>query len=662
VQIKKDAAKILRGLFQGRLTPEGLFLRQGRIHDISLGVGTPAEYLGGNRLEVTLPDRRVELSIGGRVYQRRLARDLAAFLGGRKPFLNASSYLIPLYVYIPAILPLGIPILTLGGALPVMVGFGLAGACIAIAQQERWPIAARILAALGLSFLGYTGLFVLFFIAFRGLPPVHQNKNLAPVVNPNHGNQTVTRNWRALVSRECGFSISMPGAAKETVRRAVNTGRTVHAFQVEEPQDHFSLVCFTPPLPGQQTQLFQELRSVRQDFPLGKIEPERLLALGTYQGWEITIRFADRTLVRRSYSGHGRDFILTVSSSRLPQIVPDALRFFDSFQPADANQPEPAPRRSQLQVQQPRPRLLQGPTSEIIALDFSPDGKLLRAVTQNGELRSWETASEKVTSAVAYPEQPVRLLAFAMSSAGNVAAASALGGEFSFVDAATLRPQTIFIDRLTREIVWSIALSPDGKQVASGHKGGVRLWSLSSKMPPQELPVRNERVNSLTFTPDGKMVAAGTRANTITLWKVGEAREWATFRGRSGTPGTAGAVWTLACAPDGNTLAAAGNDQMVHLWDLPSQRETARLAHTETFRSAIFSPDGKLLATGDDAGNVALWKTGAAWRKAFFLADNLRHSVRALAFSPDSTALAASLGNQVRLWEMSKVRWDDDQK
>jgi hypothetical protein len=91
-------------------------------------------------------------------YQNRLARDVAAFLDKRR--LDPRSYGMEWYLYVPAALPIGIPILTMGGALPGAAGFGLAAACYAIAQQERWPVGLRIAAELGLAGLVYALLIV----------------------------------------------------------------------------------------------------------------------------------------------------------------------------------------------------------------------------------------------------------------------------------------------------------------------------------------------------------------------------------------------------------------------------------------------------------------------------------------------------------------------
>jgi hypothetical protein len=89
----------------------------------------------------------------------------AAFLSGGGDPPVVTSYSLPWYFYVVSALPMGIPILTLGGAIPAMIGFGLAGGCFGIVQKEEWSTPIRLLAAGTLVVLGYLGLFALLAIA-----------------------------------------------------------------------------------------------------------------------------------------------------------------------------------------------------------------------------------------------------------------------------------------------------------------------------------------------------------------------------------------------------------------------------------------------------------------------------------------------------------------
>ena len=66
--------------------------------------------------------------------------------------------------------------------------------------------------------------------------------------------------------------------------------------------------------------------------------------------------------------------------------------------------------------------------------------------------------------------------------------------------------------------------------------------------------------------------------------------------------------------------------------------------------SVAFSPDSRMLASGDGYSNVQLWdvKSGQV-RKTFTVADI---AVTCVAFSPDGKTLAASAGDHIRFWDV----------
>ena len=90
------------------------------------------------------------------LYQEWFTNDLVEYLNGHRPVPDIADYSIPWYLYGLSVLPIGIPIMTLGGALPGMIGFGLMAVCFGIAQREMMAMPLRILAILGVTIVGYT--------------------------------------------------------------------------------------------------------------------------------------------------------------------------------------------------------------------------------------------------------------------------------------------------------------------------------------------------------------------------------------------------------------------------------------------------------------------------------------------------------------------------
>ncbi|KAH8661592.1 hypothetical protein BGZ60DRAFT_491655 [Tricladium varicosporioides] len=68
------------------------------------------------------------------------------------------------------------------------------------------------------------------------------------------------------------------------------------------------------------------------------------------------------------------------------------------------------------------------------------------------------------------------------------------------------------------DFVTSVAFSPDGKQVVSGSSDQtVRLWDAATGAPLQTLKGHSNSVNSVAFSPDGKQVVSGSNDETPSL-------------------------------------------------------------------------------------------------------------------------------------------------
>ena len=105
-----------------------------------------------------------------------------------------------------------------------------------------------------------------------------------------------------------------------------------------------------------------------------------------------------------------------------------------------------------------------------------------------------------------------------------------------------------------------VVYSPDGKTLASTDEGGILLWDLKTGKEPTRLQVL--LLHSLALSPDGKSLATGDQDGTIKLWDVQTGRERAAIKGHRGT------IWSVAFSPDGKTLASGSHDKTIKLWNV----------------------------------------------------------------------------------------------
>jgi WD40 repeat protein len=215
--------------------------------------------------------------------------------------------------------------------------------------------------------------------------------------------------------------------------------------------------------------------------------------------------------------------------------------------------------------------------------------------------------------------------------------------------------------------VWSVAISPDGKLLASGSSDRtVKVWEVASGTRRWEFAGFASPVKSIAFSADGKHLAAasaGFEDNKIGLDRLpGEVKVWELASGKEvrKLPGHS----CLAVSPDGRLLASASGDYEAKLWDLSNGRETVpRLAHEGNVTCLAFVGDGKQLVCGDSRGALKVWDAATGQEQAALHGlDPLRYSeggIRALALSRDGNHLAAVArsyaSQEAVLWDLSPV-------
>ncbi|RCJ21644.1 hypothetical protein A6S26_22945 [Nostoc sp. ATCC 43529] len=152
-------------------------------------------------------------------------------------------------------------------------------------------------------------------------------------------------------------------------------------------------------------------------------------------------------------------------------------------------------------------------------------------------------------------------------------------------------------------------------------------------------------VYSLALSPDGKLLATGDISGQIHLWQVADGKNLLRFKGHEGW------VWTVTFSPDGQTLASGGHDGLVKLWNIQTGECLKILdKHTDIVCSVSFSSDGQTLASGSQDTSIRLWnvRLGKCLKTLHGHADG----VWSVSFNPDGKILAsASLDGSIRLWD-----------
>jgi WD40 repeat protein len=309
------------------------------------------------------------------------------------------------------------------------------------------------------------------------------------------------------------------------------------------------------------------------------------------------------------------------------------------------------------------------------AIAFSPDGRELAAVSGEGAIRLWDTATGRVLPASADPfVNVVHRLRFSRDGRRLSGSAAA----YIAWDPATGRELRRF--PRVAERGWFSSLSPDESLLASGDRDGtIRLWNAATGEAVRTLKGHEEWAYSLAFSADGRRLYSSSLDATVRVWDVASGRELQKLSGEGELTVSPDACWLaspsgssimlgdlgtgrpraslamasrntasrLAFSPDSRWLAAVNGGPFrndpgeVKVWDVASGKERYSLeGHKTRVASVAFSPDGRMLATGDMSGSLLLWELATGHRRHQFIGHE--SWIRSLAFSPDGRLLAAS--------------------
>ncbi len=249
---------------------------------------------------------------------------------------------------------------------------------------------------------------------------------------------------------------------------------------------------------------------------------------------------------------------------------------------------------------------------------YSPDGSLIAAMGLNGgqwdpKVRVWDAAKGELRAdfeEYQEPERPGRVATAAIQSVAITADGKALATASRFgvrVRALSGGKELQLYDADGADGKWNpsyhlATASGPLLAIASGTKEFVRLWDYTTGRVVREFKMEKYSGNNLALSPDGRLLATGQHRD-IVLWDVATGERLGIIR----DPGASHPAY--AFSPNGRLLASAdGESREVKVWDVFTQKELATFkGHEAPATCVAFSPDGGLLASGSLDTTILLW-------------------------------------------------------
>jgi len=277
----------------------------------------------------------------------------------------------------------------------------------------------------------------------------------------------------------------------------------------------------------------------------------------------------------------------------------------------------------------------------IEAMAFGPGGMLAEG-DLSGNIFVWNTATRKITAALALPAHGRWVTTVAFGPSGTLAGGA---NGSTYLWNTTTKKLIATLHSPGEHGVNSVAWGPGGA-LAVGTNGATFLWDTTTRKLIATLhgPGDYFGVNSVAWGPGGTLATGDTNGSTY-LWDTTTKKLIATLR----APGDLHEVESVAWGPGGVLAAGDRAEGGTYLWDTTTRKLIATLPDRYGVTSVAFGP-GRMLAVGDPV-DAWVWDTTTK-RIATTLAAQ-HGTLTSVAFGPDSTLAVSFADGQIYLWHLS---------
>ena len=238
---------------------------------------------------------------------------------------------------------------------------------------------------------------------------------------------------------------------------------------------------------------------------------------------------------------------------------------------------------------------------QLVSAKFSNDAKFLIITTRTGNASIWDIETGKMVTklgASIYEFTP-----YTITPDGQNVVISNWWGKIDLYNNSDGKLERSF--RGYSQSIADASYSPDQKLFVTA-SNTAKIWDAEKGTLIRELKPKYEGLHSVEFSPDGTNIL-GAGFGGLQVWDAvtGEQLWYVTT---SVDPYSFTTVYSVCYSPDGKLIAGGQNDSTVRIWDASTGKLlTTMRGHTESVFSVAFNPDGKQVASISFDGTLKTW-------------------------------------------------------
>lgn len=289
-------------------------------------------------------------------------------------------------------------------------------------------------------------------------------------------------------------------------------------------------------------------------------------------------------------------------------------------------------------------RVLTGHTEAVTGCVITPDGQHAWSVSHDGTLRQWSLTDGLQKSL--HELSCGQLAGCSLSADGTRLAIASGGGEIVFLD--VVRQVPLWTRRHNKGRVWlyCIALSPDGRRIATGDMdGGVKVFNTETQRELASLSRHDGPIRVLVISIDGQLLLSASHDGTIKVWDLRTGQELRTLRGHK--------HWVCGMALDAQHIISGAQDRTLKLWNRTQETPLATYrGHALGIIACAITPDGRFAVTGSADGTLKIWDL----RQKPAEREHAGHDGRVICCAltaDEQRAISGGIDGTLRIWDLT---------